>query len=151
MLELLKKQNFVMMIMGEQAYQHIFTPMLLEEWQTHHDKWTKSKNKRLFTRVILTKQGLMVVGNRLQDGQGAGDKKSKIKDPTMCLHPEGSMQMRGAKEAKDYHWICKDCMARWDRQPLSDFPKAYTTEPDHKNLVTFGKLTGVTFQEAYKD
>ena len=61
------------------------------------------------------------------------------------------MQMRGAKEPSHYHWICQNCLARWSRRPLTDYPKAYTSEPDHKNLITFGGLTGLTYQEAYKD
>ena len=61
------------------------------------------------------------------------------------------MKMRGAKEAKAYHWICQHCLARWSRQPLADYEKAYQTEPDHKNLITFGKYTGFTFWAAFKD
>ena len=150
-LELLKKHNYAMQVLGQSAYEGIFTPMLLEDWQVHSDKWQAEKNRRPFTRLINTKKGWMVVADRLEDGQGKQDLSRKTQDPSMCTHPEDSMMMRGAKLEKDNHWLCKDCCARWSRRPLANYRMAYSTEPDHKNLVTFGKYTGMTYQKAYED
>ena len=47
--------------------------------------------------------------------------------------------------------FCRYCCSRWSRRPLANYHKAYSTEPDHKNLVTFGKYTGLTYQKAYED
>ena len=151
LLEILKKHNFVMQVFGQDAYELAFTPMLLEEWQVHSEKWEAAKNSRPFSRILNTKKGWMVVGLRLEDGQGKNDLQHKTHDPLVCTHPEKVMTMRGGQKEKDHHWICRQCCARWSRRSLEYYKKAYNTEPDHKNLVTFGKYCGFTYQRAYED
>ena len=131
------------------AYKNAFQPFLLEDPESKL-KPTKEKVKeeklpkirKPFFRVI----GEEVMGNRRAPGKGEKDTQKAKVSPEMCGHPRNKLETRGNRS--DKWWICKDCLARSDRLPLSNFESKSVT-PDHKDLLMFGKHCGEMFKVIY--
>ena len=140
------------LLLGKTAYEATFSPILLPDWEQRRESWqNKEQMGRPFSRVIPTKNGEIVVGRRLTNGKGPQDLSARTADPAICQHPQHKMQMRGGRGKTASHWICQDCCARWERQPLEDYQRHWAEEPNHLDLVTFGTLCGLQFKEAYKN
>ena len=111
------------------------------------DRPKSKENKKAKPWRILTFKGeKFVVGNQLEAGKGTKDKQKHTHDPIVCQHPSGQMFGRGGKDDKKW-WTCVACGGRWDRVPLAYYE--LTSAPKCRDILTFGKHAGQTFDWAY--
>jgi len=88
-----------------------------------------------------------VVGKQLREAQGAKDKQKHTHDRILCQHPSEKMLGRGGRNDQKW-WCCQACGARWDRILLSKYEPT-TSQPSGKDLVTFGKHAGKTYDNVF--
>ena len=106
----------------------------------------KEKKKNKPFRILPFKGESFVVGDRLIAGKGAKDLKKHTHDPIVCQHPSAQMFARGGKDEKKW-WTCTACGGRWDRVPLAYYE--LTSAPKCRDILTFGKHAGQTYDYAY--
>ena len=106
----------------------------------------KKENKRKPWRILEFHGEKYVVGKELKEAKGAKDVKKHTHDPMTCQHPSDKMSGRGGR-ADHKWWSCQACGTRWERIPLSKFET--TSQPSCKDLLTFGKHAGKTYDFVY--
>ena len=148
LLDLQDRMNNMMKWMGKQpftAFLQEYTEDMTGVPQRAQQANSSNNQEVPFTRVIDGE----VVGKMLPNlGQGAVDKANATHDPEICTHPQDQMMRRANKDLKS--WICKACLTRWERKPLSEFaPRSETLT--HHDLITFGKMVGKKYIAIWDD
>ena len=99
-------------------------------------------------RLIPYNRKLWAVGKKLQDSMGKRAVRNATHDEALCRHPSTQMQAQG--NGKGLYWMCKACVARWERIGVTDPTRLNHGFLTSADLVTFGKHTGYTYLEVYQ-
>ena len=139
-------KNFLMMVLPQET----INPQ--EEEDDDFEKieveadFPKQKRSNKPWRILSFNGTEYVVGKELKESQGVKDTQKRTHDPIICQHPSGKMQARGGRNDLRW-WCCQACGTRWDRIPLSKYEPTQTTQSSGKDLVTFGKHAGKTYDQ----
>ena len=87
-----------------------------------------------------------IIGKKLpNDSKSEKTPTASLKTPELCLHAADRMMKGGNKNTK--WWTCKDCLTRWERQPIGD----RSGPPLPTDLMMFGKYPTETYEKVYRD
>ena len=88
-------------------------------------------------RLIPYDGKLWSMGKKLKDSLGKKAIQNATHDQALCQHPTTQMQAKG--NGKGLFWMCKACVARWERIEVTDPTRLNQRFLTSADLVTFGK------------
>jgi hypothetical protein len=144
-LQFIQVKNFLITMMPMETVNPTEDDDEFEKIDVDMDQPKKEKKSKPW-RILEFHGEKYVVGKELKEAKGAKDVKKHTHDPMICQHPSDKMSGRGGRADQKW-WSCQACGTRWERIPLSKFET--TSQPSCKDLLTFGKHAGKTYDFVY--
>ena len=144
-LQFIQVKNFLITMMPMETVNPTEDDDEFEKIDVDMDQPKKEKKSKPW-RILEFHGEKYVVGKELKEAKGPKDVKKHTHDPMICQHPSDKMLGRGGRADQKW-WSCQACGTRWERIPLSKFET--TSQPSCKDLLTFGKHAGKTYDFVY--